>query len=122
MNALQQYLATYRGRAWNAVGWSKARRLHIQAFPACYVCGYTPRRGTNDVHHIVPRHVAPDLIDAPWNLVTLCGKYKHHLWAGHLGNYRSKWNPDILAIFAGTAVRLARSEEMVRELMATYGT
>jgi 5-methylcytosine-specific restriction protein A len=71
--------------------WPALRRAHLAKHPACAVCG--TRRGVVP-HHIAPVHVEPDRELSPFNLITLCPP--HHLWVGHLGEWRS-WNPEVRA-------------------------
>ena len=71
----------------------------------------------NDVHHIIPRHVAPSLVLNPSNLITLCRKYGCHLRCGHFGNYRKYWNPDIRKIFPGVGSVMAEAEKEFKKTM-----
>lgn len=69
--------------------WGRVRREHLKKHPECIVCGGTK---TCEVHHLRPFHTHPHLELDPKNLVTLCegvGTFYHHLWIGHLGNYKS---------------------------------
>ena len=98
MYKLMKRMATGSGRSRFAAGWAAARKAHLKDHPHCMACGYAPLRGSNDVHHIVPRHVAPDRIDDSTNLITLCSKYKCHLRFGHFGNFRWFWNESVETI------------------------
>lgn len=77
--------------------WPTVRKHHLDLHPVCELCG-----GSEDleVHHVRPFHLHPDLELDPDNLVTLCEAKKDgvncHLFAGHLGNFRS-FNVDVLA-------------------------
>ncbi len=58
--------------------------------PTCAVCGAKSNISNgnkNDVHHILPVSVRPDLAADTNNLVTLCRR--HHFWVGHAGNWRT---------------------------------
>mgnify|MGYP001574838325 FL=1 len=73
--------------------WSEVRRAFITKFPLCAVCG---KKGTllspNECHHQNPFHIHPELELLESNLITLCRV--HHLWWGHLGNFKS-FNKDV---------------------------
>ena len=77
--------------------WSTVRKQHLVLHPVCELCG-----GSEDleVHHVRPFHLHPDLELDPDNLITLCEAKKDgvncHLFAGHLGNFRS-FNVDVRA-------------------------
>jgi 5-methylcytosine-specific restriction protein A len=71
--------------------WPALRRKHLAQFPACAACG--TREGV-EVHHVYPVHAYPHLELEPLNCLTLCKA--HHLWHGHLGDFRS-WCPSVLA-------------------------
>lgn len=77
--------------------WSSVRKHHLEAHPACEMCGGTAKL---EVHHVRPFHLHPDLELEPSNLVTLCEANKDgancHLLFGHLGNFRS-WNTAVEA-------------------------
>ncbi len=73
-----------------APDWSRQRRIHLNQFPECAVCG---TRRNLDVHHVLPVHL-PDgkqLELVSWNLLTLCRP--HHLLVGHLCDWKS-WNSE----------------------------
>jgi hypothetical protein len=76
--------------------WATVRRAHLVLNPTCAVCG---GKDAIEVHHIRPFHLHPDLELDPANLVTLCEAKKDgvncHLFAGHLGNFKS-FNVDVL--------------------------
>lgn len=95
MNKIVKWIATGAGRAVLGVGWRTTRKRWIKEHPRCAACGYEPAKGSNDVHHILPRHKFPDLITDPDNLITLCRKYHCHLRFGHYGNYRKYWNATV---------------------------
>ena len=48
--------------------WSKWRAHYMRAHPLCADC----QKLAQCVHHIVPRHVAPDLMYDTANVVSLC--------------------------------------------------
>ena len=48
--------------------WRRMRNIHIMQHPQCARCG----KPGDVVHHIVPRHVRPDLTYVWSNLLTLC--------------------------------------------------
>ena len=99
------------GRTSFAWGWTKARKEHLAGRPECYVCGHLPSTGSNDVHHIMPRHIAPDLIGLSANLVTLCRKNNCHLVFGHFGDYRRRFNPDILRIVGPLGAKMVAARK-----------
>ncbi len=72
-------------------GWRKVERAAVEAHPCCSACG-----GKKDlqVHHVLPFHLHPDLELEPSNLIVLCRV--HHLWVGHLGDWKS-WNAEVRA-------------------------
>jgi len=98
------------GRSRIHLGWSRVRRVHIKEFYWCAGCGYIPKRGSNDVHHCIPRHVAPWLADQPFHFLTLCEKYRCHLRKGHWGNFRKLWNPECMNILKDTGKQLNSAE------------
>lgn len=65
--------------------WSKRRKAHLKKFPNCANCG---KKG-NQVHHIKPFHLYPELELDPENLLTLCSNPRCHLDKGHLGYWKS---------------------------------
>lgn len=64
--------------------WPAVRRMHLAQQPECQVCG---TREHVEAHHVQPFHLRPDLELSLDNLLTLCPT--HHLWWGHLGNWKS---------------------------------
>lgn len=66
--------------------WPAVRAAHLKIQPGCAVCG---RNEDVEVHHKLPFHLHPDLELDPQNLITLCNHSLHHLWWGHLGNFKS---------------------------------
>lgn len=115
MNRLTRFIATRPGRSRLAVGWRTIRKRHIKMYPTCKACGYLPPKGSNDVHHIIPRHVDADRITDPANLVTLCRKYNCHLRFGHFGNYRKYWHR-IIKKTLGMVGLCTRMEEIQHKL------
>ena len=77
--------ATGRSPHWPAV-----RRRWLRTNPVCAVLGcgrrHLPVVRANDVHHVTPFHLNPELELDPNNLITLCRP--HHLTYGHFGNWR----------------------------------
>ena len=75
--------------------WPAVRKNHLATHPCCAVCGGTEKV---EVHHIIPFHQDPSLELESTNLISLCEGLRscnHHLWFGHLGNYK-KTNPDVI--------------------------
>jgi 5-methylcytosine-specific restriction protein A len=66
--------------------WPAIRNAFIKEHPTCAICG-----GKKDlnVHHRQSFHEHPELELDPHNLITLCNYSVHHLWFGHLGNFKS---------------------------------
>lgn len=79
-----------------ARGWPNLRAKHLQVHPECLACG---QRDRLQVHHVVPFSVDPSKEMDPENLVTLCtdgpGNCNCHLIFGHLGDFRSRGNPNV---------------------------
>lgn len=120
MITIDNFLTVGADRAILAIGWESTRRVQIAKFPMCYVCGYIPKRGNNDVHHIIPRHVNPALIHDPDNLVTVCTRYCCHLRFGHFGDYRRYWNPNIRRMVQGLGSDM-RAAELLQRLSCGGG-
>lgn len=74
-----------------SAGWSKVRKHFLKDNPFCAVCG---TKHNLDVHHITPFKENPLLELEPSNLITLCGKFSHHLTFGHLMSFK-KYNPSL---------------------------
>jgi 5-methylcytosine-specific restriction enzyme A len=74
--------------------WPRARKAFITAHPECAVCY---REGTllkpNNVHHIRPFHLHPELELDPTNFITLCRD--HHFLFGHFMNWAS-YNVEVI--------------------------
>ena len=72
--------------------WEEFEKEYWRKYPEekyCHVCG---EKKNVELHHIIPRHIAPDKIFDESNLIPLC---RHdHLVFGHLGNFEW-WNPHI---------------------------
>lgn len=76
--------------------WSRLRDTFLKG-KECALCG--GKKGLQ-AHHIKPFHLYPEDELNMDNLVALCeGKstINCHLIFGHFGDFRSKWNPDILS-------------------------
>ena len=48
--------------------WGRMRRIHLRSSPWCIDCGAV----AEEVHHVVPRSIAPDLTYNWDNLASLC--------------------------------------------------
>ncbi len=118
IKAIWRAIVLAPGRAHIAWGWRSARKAWIAEHPYCAACGHTPKRGSNDVHHILPRHVAPDLAGVSGNFITLCRRNNCHLVYGHFGNYRTKWNPDIIRILRDQGGRMIAARETFETILA----
>lgn len=70
--------------------WSKVRKDHLKQNPCCAACG---AKNKQEVHHIKPVHLFPDLELDVSNLITLCAD-PCHITFGHLMNFKS-WNEDV---------------------------
>lgn len=101
-----------------SAAWPHVRRAVLHLHPYCAACGKGadhPDVTALQVHHINPFHIVAalgrgDLELDPRNLIVLCEtehghpEPNHHLVLGHLGNFRSDGNLDVLAdctTFAG---------------------
>lgn len=98
--ALTASLAGRSGR------WPACRRRHLEREPACQACGVT--KGV-EVHHVYPFSWpgGEDRELDPANLITLCPV--HHLWFGHLGDWRSR-NEGVRADAAAFHAKVAARE------------
>lgn len=74
--------------------WESVREQHLKKYPYCAICDSNKFQ---QVHHIKPFHIFPDLELDETNLITLCEdpKTNHHLKYGHLGNWKN-WNEKLL--------------------------
>ena len=65
-----------RARSISCGKWRLLRCKHLRANPLCTVCGALGE----EVHHVVPRHIAPERTYDPTNLATMCREChrKHH--------------------------------------------
>ena len=106
----------FRSGRSGGFGWDKSRGLWLLKRPGCEICGYLPPDGedSNDVHHIVPRHIDPSRLLDEANFMTLCRRYGCHLRCGHFGNYARYWNPRIREIFPGCGDRMSAEEAEMR--------
>ena len=52
--------------------WRKLRAAHLAEFPLCHRCPIDRPTAAKEVHHKIPRDVAPDLALDPENLEGLC--------------------------------------------------
>jgi len=70
---------TMQERSISCRRWRTLRARHLRAHPMCSVCGGIGL----EVHHIVPREVAPERTFDPENLATMCREChrKHHEYA-----------------------------------------
>ena len=73
--------------------WPAFRARVIAGQPACECCG---RAEKLEVHHIVPFHIEPNLELERENVMVLCegDTWNCHLWVGHLGDFRRRYNPE----------------------------
>jgi 5-methylcytosine-specific restriction protein A len=71
--------------------WTQVRKNYINNNPNCAACGSDKKQ---EVHHIKPVHLFPDLELDPSNLLTLCADPCHILF-GHLMNFKS-WNREVV--------------------------
>ena len=85
---LQDWL---RGNTFGAARsgqWSAVRNAFIKENPFCAVC---VKRGSllqpNEVHHLLPFHLHPNLELDPDNFIVFCRP--HHILVGHLMNWSS---------------------------------
>ena len=60
--------------------WTLLRNRHMRSNPQCAHCG----RPGEEVHHVVPRQVAPERTLDPHNLRTLCRECHHALHNGRI--------------------------------------
>jgi len=63
--------------------WSKFRKAYISEFPNCFIC----KRKADQLHHLIPFHLAPDMELDIENVMQMCRRC--HLFVGHLNNFRS---------------------------------
>lgn len=75
--------------------WAQTKRIYWQTHEkVCSVHG-----GTKNIqlHHKHPFHVHPELENDQNNLIAVCEEpgWNCHLKFAHLGNFRTKWNPNI---------------------------
>lgn len=75
-------------RIWKR--WRNLRAACIKEQPHCSVCGWDKRL---EGHHIIPRHVAPNLALIKKNVIVLCKKC--HFTIGHWCDFRDDYNRDI---------------------------
>ena len=75
--------------------WPTLRKHFLEAHPYCAYCGAKDRL---QVHHIKPFHIDPNLELDTNNLIVLCETpgTDHHLEIGHLGNFHSEGNPNVV--------------------------
>ena len=76
--------------------WRKVRQAHLKKYPQCVVCGSRDKK-RNQVHHIIPFHIKPELELDESNLITLCESSRKncHFQFGHLYSWRS-YNTDVV--------------------------
>lgn len=80
------------GATWNW-GWQTCRRAFLKMVgKQCTCC---PSKKKIEVHHILPRHIRPDLAVDMTNLIALCKGC--HLRIGHLGSYY-QYNAEIMDV------------------------
>jgi len=74
---------------------TRAKNKYREKHSSCESCGVKNNivnGNRNDVHHILPVHIRPDLASDPDNLITLCRMC--HFMHGHRGSWY-KFNPQI---------------------------
>lgn len=85
--------------------WPTVRKTYLTAYPMCLVCR---TRGsllkTNEVHHIKPYHLHPELELDPTNFITFCRP--HHLLVGHLMDWSSV-NENVVEDAVSWAMKIA---------------
>jgi 5-methylcytosine-specific restriction endonuclease McrA len=74
--------------------WPRVEHRHLKKEPTCQWCGSLEKP---QVHHILPFHLFPDKELDDSNLITLCEveSISDHLEKGHLGNFKTGFNPQI---------------------------
>ena len=74
------------GASFNG-SWQRCRRAFLKQVGKKCVCCNSKKK--IEVHHILPRHIRPDLALDVRNLIALCGGGNAgcHLRLGHLGSY-----------------------------------
>lgn len=75
--------------------WPGVRHIHLQLQPACQWCGSTEHQ---EVHHVKPFHLHPELELDAMNLITLCehaGGNECHFKHGHNGTSWKDYNRTI---------------------------
>jgi len=74
---------------------TKAKRQYLKEHNTCAVCGHNKDL---EVHHIVPVHIDSSKAVDQDNFITLCdlGNKGCHYVFGHLRNFRTLWNPNIV--------------------------
>lgn len=111
------YVAAKLGGATRSSKWPAARAAYLKKNPACELCGGTTR---TTVHHIHPVHLFPQyellerLPDGTRNYITLCEGKKQlncHLILGHADNFRTKWNPSVVADVEQWRTRIVAKQE-----------
>ena len=89
---LQEWLEPRCFGATRSPMWAHVRAEFLKTHPTCAVCG---GKENLQCHHKMPFHLDSSLELNPDNLITLCeGSGGHHLWFGHLGNFKS-YNKDV---------------------------
>lgn len=73
--------------------WPAVRKIHLQSFPRCEVCG---TRRNVEVHHWLPFHLFPDKELEFSNLISLCESSSHncHFIVGHCLDWQ-KYNANV---------------------------
>ena len=75
MGSIPKFTHDLPGKVFNVAGrrltggrWTRMRNAWMRAYPRCVDCG----RPGEEVHHIVPRAVAPNRVHDDTNIETLC--------------------------------------------------
>ena len=85
ISQLYRYYLNLRAPDGASVNWSwqKCRKKFLKKVGKSCVCCSNKKK--IQVHHVLPRHIRPDLAVDMTNLIALCASC--HLRIGHLGSY-----------------------------------
>jgi hypothetical protein len=87
--------------------WRRLRNDVVKQAKCCMACGYKKEL---EAHHILPRHIKPELALTWNNLVVLCRDCHFHL--GHWCNFKN-YNPEIVklaGVFAKARLKQAKQK------------
>lgn len=101
------FAAVVKGDKDRSSKWPTFRKHVLEKHPFCAYCGGTEKL---QVHHIAPFHLHPELELDETNVIVLCEKPEtdHHLHIGHLGNFRSEGNPNVVEDCKKNEVKLRK--------------